>query len=72
MQPTYTIDEAQSSKAKIKGECISCGRVRMISPGTFLLAGHPGDTAIPTLGTRMRCFSCGEKRVRTSVEMEPA
>src|SRR5512134_1073338 len=43
--------------------CRDCGRERDVDPATLPL---PGDWPIPEVGLRMRCSTCGSRKVHTA------
>ncbi len=52
----------------VTGLCIDCFRERDIDAATIPL---PGDTPVPEIGKRMRCMSCGGRRIDTRPELYP-
>lgn len=52
----------------VTGLCIDCFRERDI-PAAYLPL--PGDTPVPEIGKRMRCTSCGGRRINTRPELYP-
>ena len=48
--------------------CRDCGRERDVDPATLPL---PGDWPVPEVGLRMRCSTCGSRKVHTAPELYP-
>jgi len=48
--------------------CRDCGHERDVNPANVPL---PGDTPVPDVGKRMKCSSCGSKKVSTAPELYP-
>jgi len=48
--------------------CTTCGRERDLDPATIPL---PQDYPVPDVGKRMKCSTCGSKKIETRPELYP-
>ena len=48
--------------------CGDCGRERDLDPATLPL---PGEYPVPEVGKRMKCTSCGSRKITTRPELYP-
>lgn len=67
MSTIATLADLRQYDTRLAGQCLDCGRERVIDPHRIEL---PAGTAVLDIGRRMKCRDCGSRRILTAPAAE--